>query len=270
MNQLSDERLLDTTQPSIARTYDAILGGKDNYEADRAVVRELVKAVPTAPMIAKENRAWLVRAVRWMATAGIDQFLDCGAGLPTMENTHDVVKRVNPDATVLYVDNDPACQVYGRALLENTETKTFLIDADLTEVDALFEHHAVARHLDLSRPVALIHCGVLHHVPDAGDPWGIVARYRERLPSGSALALTHFHAPEDERLHRVAKDLEMAMANLGSGWFRSREEIQAFFGDWEMVPPGLVYLHEWWPTGPRVTGTGDADYLILGGVARKP
>ena len=174
---------IDESKPSVARAYDAFLDGKDNFEVDRHLVEKFLEVLPDAKAMARKNRRWLIRAVRWLAdTAGIDQFLDCGSGLPTQENTHDVVQRVNPDARVVYVDIDPICAVHGRALLEDND-RTYFAHADLTEVESLFEHPSVTRYLDLTRPVALIHCSTIHHVSDEQQPYDIMQRYIERLPS---------------------------------------------------------------------------------------
>jgi hypothetical protein len=265
--------VLDTSKPSIARTYDAFLNGKDNFEVDREVVRQVTQVFPEACLIAMENRQWLVRAVRFLTREpGIDQFLDVGSGLPTAENTHEVAQLVIPDATVVYVDNDPACQAFGRALLEGNGF-THFVDADLTRPRELLAHPSITRHLDFDRPLAMLQCGTLHHVPSEQRPHEILSAYIDALPSGSYVLLTHFWDPKDNGpLTAAARDIEQRFrdAGLGSGFWRPREEIEAFFDGLEMVEPGLVPLHEWWPDGPRLCGPTPADQLILGGVARKP
>ncbi|HEY9407937.1 MAG TPA: SAM-dependent methyltransferase [Jiangellaceae bacterium] len=263
---------IDMTKPSIARVYDASLGGKDNYAVDREALKMVLEAAPHQGDVSKLNRKWLIRVVRFLADdVGIDQFLDCGAGLPTAENTHEIAQRHHPENTVVYVDNDPACNVHGRALLEQND-HTHFVAADLTEPDTLMSLPAVSKHLDLDKPLALILCGILHHVDDSADPVGIMRSYIDRLPSGSYVAITHFWDPADgSDQHELARDLEerFTALGLGSGWYRTREQIASYFGDLEMVKPGLTELYDWWPDGP-MSRQYPEEGLILGGVARKP
>lgn len=263
---------LDTSVPSVARVYDAFLGGKDNFAVDRELLRQTLEVLPQARLFAHSNRDWLVRVVRYLVGhIGIDQILDVGSGLPTRDNTHEVAQRLNSRAHVVYVDNDPACEAFGRALLEENE-RTVFVNADLREPDQLLAHPSVVEHLDFARPVALIHCGTLHHVAEAEDPRGIMATYLDALASGSYLALTHFQEPDDEYYSQLAQRLQ-AMAReggLNGGYFRAPTQIRAFFGGLELVEPGLALLADWWPDGPRVQPLDDAEQLLLGGVGRKP
>lgn len=264
---------VDPTRASIARVYDATLGGKDNYEIDREVVQKVAEVAPRQSDVARMNRRWLIRVVRYLSgTAGIDQFLDVGAGLPTVENTHEIAQQNNPEAQVVYVDNDPVCNVYGRALLEENNF-THFVSADLTEPDTLLALPEVNRHLDLNRPMALILCGILHHVDDELDPVGIMRRYIDGLPSGSYVGITHFWDPADgSEAHEMARELErrFTQLGLGSGWYRTREEIASYFCDLEMLDPGLVELDDWWPAGPPSRPRLTEERLLLGGVGRKP
>jgi S-adenosyl methyltransferase len=265
---------VDPNRPSIARVYDATLGGKDNYAVDREVVRKIAEVAPGQSDVARMNRRWLVRVVRYLAgeAVGIDQFLDIGSGLPTLENTHEVAQHRNPEAHVVYVDNDPVCNAYGRALLEANE-KTHFVAADLTEPDTLLAHPEVNQHLDLSRPLALILCGILHHVDDELDPVGIMQRYIDGLPSGSYVAITSFYNPDDGTdAPEMAKELErrFTQLGLGSGWYRTHEQIEPWFCGLPFVEPGLVELDDWWPSGPPMRPRPTEERLLLGGVARKP
>jgi hypothetical protein len=262
---------IDTTVASVARVYDAFLGGKDNYEVDREVFEQVSRVVPLAK-IARENRRWLIRVTRYLAgSVGIDQFLDCGAGLPTAENTHQAAQHVNPDARVVYVDNDPVVAVHGRALLEEND-RTHLVMADLTKPDELFAHPTVTKFLDLDRPIALIQCGSIMHVPDSLGPLEIMQRYIELLPSGSYLALTHLHDPQDggegSEIARFIQDV-FTNSSMGSGFARTRSEIESYFGNMELLEPGIVRLREWWPEGPLATPLTGIDDIVLSGVARK-
>ncbi|WP_028662976.1 SAM-dependent methyltransferase [Saccharomonospora halophila] len=268
------ETTIDSTKASVARVYDALLGGKDNYEVDRVVYRSVLESDPQAPATAVAIREWLVRVVRWLAgPAGMDQFLDCGSGLPTQENTHEAAQRLNPEARVVYVDNDPVVGAHGRALLEENPF-THFVEADLVDPEALLRHPDVTRNLDLDRPYVLMQCNTLHHLMDDEDPLGIMRRYVDALPSGSYVALCHFWDPQDEdpESSTFAGDMEQRLtgSSMGSGRFRTRDEIAAYLEGLEPVEPGLVRLHEWWPDGPRLTPLTSMDRVLLSGVARKP
>jgi hypothetical protein len=262
---------IDPTRPSIARVYDAVLGGKDNYEVDRAVRDELFAMGPEAVHLARDNRAWLARVVRYLAgTVGIDQFLDCGSGLPTAENTHQVAQRVNPDSHVVYVDNDPIVLAHARALL-TSDASTSLVGADIRDPAAVLGSPEVTELLDLSRPVGLLHVGILHHVNDDEDPYGVLEGYVRHLAPGSHVAVSHFFTPADgSPLAERAAAVESVLlgGELGRGRFRTRAEIQRFFDGLEMVEPGLTHLAQWWPDGPPPE-LGLHRLIMLGGLARK-
>ncbi|MGH3880030.1 MAG: SAM-dependent methyltransferase [Actinophytocola sp.] len=264
--------VIDTTRPSVARVYDCFLGGKDNYEVDRQVFEQVDAVAPQMKLLARAGRNWLVRVTRFLAgSAGLDQFLDLGAGLPAAENTHQAAQRMNPDARVVYVDNDPVVAAHGRALLEENDN-TRLVNADLTRPDEIFTDPEIIRHLDLSRPLALIHSSTVHHISDGENPAEMMRRYVELLPSGSYLVLSHFADPQDggegSALARCVEDI-FANGAMGSGYFRTREQIEGYFGGLQLVEPGLVPLNQWWPDGPLLSHT-TADQVALGGVARKP
>jgi hypothetical protein len=166
---------LDFSKASLARLSDALLGGHDHYEVDREAMRRLLAIAPGARAMAKEHRDWLVRAVRFLAgKRGIDQFLDLGSGMPTAENTHEVAQRYNPDAQVVYVDNDPVVQVHGRALLEENYL-THVTGADLTRPAETLADEVVKEYLDFRRPVALILTSIVHHIDDYERAKRIVA-----------------------------------------------------------------------------------------------
>jgi hypothetical protein len=263
--------VIDTTRPSVARVYDCFLGGKDNYEVDRKVFLQVDAVAPQMKLLARAGRRWLVRVTRFLTReAGIDQFLDLGAGLPAAENTHQAAQRINRDARVVYVDNDPVVAAHGRAVLEEND-RTHLVMADLTRPDEILTHPDITRHVDLSRPVALIHSNTMHHVADTEGPAEIMRRYVELLPSGSYLVLSHFADPQDDGPgSELARDVEEIFTRgaIGSGFFRTRKAIEEYFTGLQMIEPGLVPLNEWWPDGPLLTrSAGDA--LALGGVAHK-
>jgi hypothetical protein len=268
-----DQPVIDTTRASIARVYDAALGGHDNYAVDRAMLGEILKITPQAPLVAKALRKWLIRTVRFLAdSAGIDQFLDCGSGLPTVGNTHQTAQDCNPDAVVVYADNDPTVQAHGHTLLADNDRAHF-VAADLRHPNELLAHPVVTEHLDFDRPLALIQCATLHHVDDAADPAQIMARYVDALPSGSYVALTHWHDPEDAGSGTdLVRGIQTAYRanSIGTGRYRTRQEIAALLEGLELLDPGLVELDQWWPDGPARTPPSLVERVILGAVGRKP
>jgi hypothetical protein len=266
---------LDTTRPSIARVYDYSLGGKDNFPADRAVFESILEVAPGHREVARMNRHCLRRMVQLMAMNGIEQFVDLGAGLPTRASTHEVAQLENRHAKVVYVDHDPVCTAHGRALLENREDTHFVL-ADLTEPDALMGAEGVVwRYLERHRPVGLLLVGVLHHVGEGArdDPAEVVGRYVELLPPGSYVAITHFWDPAEEDLaqHRLARAIEQRFIDgLGSGWYRTRRQIEKYFDGLELIAPGLVELDDFWPAGPPLRPRLAEQRLMLGAIGCKP
>ncbi|OPG14121.1 SAM-dependent methyltransferase [Microbispora sp. GKU 823] len=256
---------MDTTKPSIARVYDAFLGGKDNFAVDRAVAMEGMRHFPDRGEGARNNRAMLFRGVKYMAEQGIDQFLDIGSGLPTMDNTHSVAQRINPAAKVVYVDNDPIVLAHARAILQ-TDERTRVITADMREPGVILNHPEVEGFLDFSRPVGLLLVAVVHHLADAEDPNGLVDTYKARLAPGSYMQLTHFCscAPEMRELEAVL--LQM----LGTGRARDMPEIVRFFDGLDLVEPGVVHVPEWRPEEPVRYPLDLGGVCVAGGIGRKP
>lgn len=258
-------RGIDISKPSIARAYDAALGGKDNFEVDRGFVAELLKVLPESRLLALYNRALIARGVRFLAEQGVRQFLDLGSGLPSADNTHQVVQRVAPDARVVYVDKDPIVLAHGRALLAENDHTT-VVTADLRDPGGVLGHLDVAKLIDFAEPVAIMLVAVLHHLSDAEDPQGIVDAYMAAAAPGSYLFVTHFCDSDP-----AARDVEDRFLRiLGSGRFRSRAEIEAYFGALELVPPGVVPVPEWRAEEPIPEEHALVSRLKLGGIARKP
>jgi SAM-dependent methyltransferase len=263
---------IDTTRPNIGRVYDYLIGGKDNFTIDREVGDEILRLVPEARQVGMANRAFLRRAVRYMVSeAKIDQFLDIGSGLPTQGNVHEIAQELVPRAKVVYVDNDPVVLVHTRALLKNRETAT-IIEADLRRPEKILEDPTVRSLLDFDRPIGLLMFSILHHVNDDEDPVGIAATLRGALAPGSHLAITHFHDPSEQRPEDAAiVDASERQLNerFGTGRFRTREEILAYFGDFDLIEPGLVPMPLW---RPDVAGNGPLStvhHRVLGGVGKK-
>lgn len=273
--QLTDESTpihIDTTKASIARVYDAFLHGKDNYEIDREVLRRVQQVAPEAAQLAWDNRDFLIRASRFIASqTGITQYLDCGSGLPTAENTHQVVQRVNPDARVVYVDNDPVVLAHGRALLEEND-QTHFSAADIFNPEEILGDSVVRKHLDFSEPIALFQFGTLHHYDGERPPADIMQTYIDALPSGSYVGLTHFYDPQTDEHSELARRMEDVFVHspMGSGAFRTREEIEGMFPGLELVDPGFSLCASWWPDGPQIKPLSPVQYCIAGAVGRKP
>lgn len=257
---------LELRTPSVARMYDYLLGGKDNLAIDRERAEEAVEADPLFPGVVRENRAFLGRAVRFLTDeCGVDQFLDIGTGLPTQDNVHQIAQRINPASRVVYVDNDPVVLAHGRALLANDD-KTTVVQADLRDPQAILNHPEVQRLLDFDRPIGLLLLAILHFVPEKNEPQKIMDELRAALPSGSYLAITH--GSPDLRPDVVHKLEEIYSRTASPALARSREQVMAFFGDFELVEPGLTWV-PWWR--PDSEPDRDSDLIwFLGGVARKP
>ncbi|WP_433499083.1 SAM-dependent methyltransferase [Sphaerimonospora sp. CA-214678] len=264
---------VDSTTPSISRVYDFMLGGKDNFAVDRHVAEMALKIAPDAPAAARANRGFLRRAVRHLAgEVGIRQFLDIGSGLPTQGNVHEVAQAVAPGSKVVYADIDPIVLVHGRALLAKDDSTT-VIQGDIRQPEDLLSRPETRRLIDFDQPVGLLLLGILHHLNDEEDPGGIAARLRALLPSGSHLVISHFHNPGPTRpevsaqAHQAEK---LFNQNLGTGRWRSHDEIMAYFGDWKLLDPGLVPLAEWRPEPDEPVERGITYHTFVGGVARNP
>lgn len=260
---------IDPTEPSSARVYDALIGGKNHYEADRRVLSQILEIAPEAQSLGREHRAWLVRVTRYLVNQGIDQFLDLASGLPTTESTHNVVQRSDPDSRVVYVDNDPVVAAHNRALVEDERTR--VVDVDLVESEKLFNHPRVTDTLEFDRPMALILCATLQYVDDLTTAQRVMKRYVDQLPSGSFVALTHQYDPADGgACSKLAVRLQEHLREmLGTGTYRTWDEILSFFDGLELLEPGLDYLHQWWPDGPLNVPSSPVHYTVLGGLARK-
>ncbi|WP_236795079.1 SAM-dependent methyltransferase [Amycolatopsis sp. GM8] len=268
---------VDPTRASVARVYDHMLGGKDNYEVDRKTYEQMKAALPEVIDVALANRAFLIRVVRFLATqTDITQFLDCGSGLPTAENVHQVAQRLNPESKVVYIDNDPVVIAHGRALLAENELTEF-VDGDIFQPRGILENHVVRTHLDWTQPIALFQMATLHHHKgDRHAPAEVMREYIDALPSGSYVAISHLLDPETEDT-KVARQLEDAVArgSLGGATWRTRAEIAELFHELDIIKPstvaepGVVELVDWWSDGPMLKPRNVAHRIIAGGVARK-
>jgi len=260
---------LDTTIPNVARIYDYLLGGKDNFAADRAAAERLLTVIPDVAAIAADNRAFLGRAVRYLTSMGIRQFLDLGSGLPTRSNVHEVAQEQVLGSRVVYVDYDSVVALHGKALLASGGSVAVL-HADLTEPSVILEHPDLLHVLDLSRPVGVIFASALHFVPDEADPWDIVAQYRDRLCSGSYIAITHAPArvPGEDPEHDEENAASFFCQTSAPLYMRPLAEIERFFDGFDVVEPGVVFMQDWRPDpGSHAAGRHRS---FRAGVGRKP
>ncbi|MFD8847576.1 SAM-dependent methyltransferase [Streptomyces sp. NPDC059604] len=262
----------DFDTPSVARMYDYLIGGRDNYSADREACAELLRIAPSTRELALVNRAFLVRSVRYLAEeCGVTQYIDHGSGLPTPPNVHQIVQEIHPDAArVVYVDNDPIVLGHGKMMLEEDTATTAVILQDMRKTDAIFESEEVRRLIDRNKPIACLFVSVLHCVPEKDDPWKLVRDVARRLPSGSYLVISQL-ASDDPQLR---SDITQFMrATTGGNWgeVRSLAEVNRFFDGLEMVEtqaPCEVSL--WRPDGELGPRQKTKEWVEFGGVARVP
>jgi hypothetical protein len=255
---------VDPFTASAARIYDYMLGGKDNYAVDRDVGDQLLANAPISPWIARQNRRFLGRAVRYCAEQGVRQFLDIGSGLPTLENVHEVAQRVDPACRVVYVDNDPVAVVHAQALLTGG-TNVAAIGGDLRKPEEILAHETVRHLIDFSRPMVVLMVAILHFIRDSENPAGVVARFVDEMAPGSYFVLSHAtHDVRPESASRARDIYRRASSPLVT---RTKQEIGELLHGLEPVDPGLVFTVEWRP--PREIPDPERSGLYAA-VARKP
>ncbi len=258
---------IDTTRPNVARIYDYLLGGKDNFAADREAAKRLIAVIPDVARIARDNRSFLGRVVRYLAIeGGIRQFLDLGSGLPTQANVHELAQGVAPDARVVYVDNDPLVASHGRALLASGDQVRMVL-GDLRDPASILRHPDILGLLDLARPVAVLCTSTLHFIADEAQPRKIIAEYRDQLAAGSYLAITHGTLEDDPAGEGQAAEgvYRQASSQLH---VRPLPDVLRFFEGFDFVEPGLTWITEWRPE-PGTAPIG-RQHSMRGGVGRKP
>jgi S-adenosyl methyltransferase len=240
------EPAFSTSVAHIARVYDYWLGGTTNYAADREAAEQAMAAYPDMPLSVRANRAFLARAVRYLARdAGIRQFLDIGTGIPAATNTHEVAQAAAPDSRVVYVDNDPIVLAHARALLtSHPEGDTRYVDSDLRDTGRVLAE--AARTLDFSRPVGVMLIAVLHLIGPDDDPYGIVTRLLGAVPAGSYLILSHVASDIQQDQMASVRD-RMNRLVFQQSWYRSRDEVTQFFAGLELLEPGVVPVPQWRP-----------------------
>jgi hypothetical protein len=260
-----DRPAFDTSVASVARVYDYLLGGKDNFAADRQAAEAAITTFPGIVQAVRANRAFLGRAVRYMAgQAGIRQFLDIGTGLPAAGNTHEVAQSIASDCRIVYVDNDPVVLAHARALLTSSpQGATAYIDADLHDTGMILTE--AAKTLDFSKPVTIMLVAVLHFIPDDGEAQQIVSRLMSATAPGSFLVISHAASDiKTETMGAVIGQANQLVTQKTT--LRSRDQVRGLFGALEVVEPGVVELHNWRPDSGTVTGNQSIGWS---GVAQK-
>ncbi|MFI0447426.1 SAM-dependent methyltransferase [Actinomadura sp. 6N118] len=251
---------IDVSTPSPARIYDVFLGGKDNFAVDRAAAKVATEAGPDVPRAARENRAFLGRAVRLAVESGITQFIDLGTGLPTQGNVHEVAQALAPDARVVYVDNDPIVLVHARALLSPSDT-TVVIQADARKPAEILDNPRVRALIDFDRPVAVLMLAILHFAEDE-EARNTIAAFHDAIVPGSLLIMSHSTVEgHPESGGEVVKAWKNATVQIHS---RTRDEVTALFQGFDLLEPGVVWVPEWRPDHP-----GEGTRWMYAGVGRR-
>jgi S-adenosyl methyltransferase len=259
---------IDLERPNAARIYDYLLGGACNFEHDRQFAEKFLELIPNAELAARQNRAFLRRAVRFCVNAGIRQFLDIGSGIPTVGNVHEIAQEMAPDCRVLYVDNEPVAVAHSELILEGNDN-TAILQADLCDPDTILNSESAKRLLDFTEPVALLMVSVLPFIPDEAGPRTAIARYLDVMASGSYFVLSHGTAEgmEDDAAQASHREYQRTTT---PGIGRSRQEIIGLMSGTELVEPGLVWTPQWRPDSPGEVGDHPEHSLVLAAVGRKP
>jgi hypothetical protein len=263
MSQPSDRPGLDPAQPAAARIYDYLLGGKDNYEVDRAAAEKVLAVAPDQRRLARANRAFAIRATRELAAAGVSQFLDLGTGFPTSPSVHDAAHQADPAARVVYVDHDPVVYAHNAALLADDD-QVAAVQADIRQPAVILSHPEVTRLIDFAAPVGVLCVAVLHLVPDSAQPARIVAQYRDAMSQGSFLVLSQFASESNPEA--MAGLRAVAAGTPVQTYFRPSGAIQAFFAGFDLLEPGLTWVEDWRPDSIAAP----TRLKIAGAVGRKP
>ncbi|MET7297270.1 SAM-dependent methyltransferase [Streptomyces griseoloalbus] len=262
------ERDLGQDRAHSARMYDYYLGGKTNYAVDREAAQAVIRVFPAIEVTARVNRAYMQRAARYLARRGVRQFIDLGTGIPTVPNLHQVVQEEVPEAAVVYADNDPIVLVYADELLDGTpEGTTCYLEADVTQPDKVLEAIDASGAIDFGQPVALSMHALLHFVPDDKDPYGIVGSLTAALAPGSYLSLTHCTGDFEPEAWQAIVDTYRERGTAAQ--VRSHAEVLRLFAGLELLDPGLVSAHRWYPGPHGAASLTDGQVSLYAGVARK-
>jgi O-methyltransferase involved in polyketide biosynthesis len=257
---------IDIEQPSAARMYDYYLGGTHNFAADRKAAEAIIAAIPDVADGCRANRAFLQRVVRALAEAGVHQFIDIGSGIPTVGNVHDVAQKAVPDPRVVYVDIDPVAVLHARQLLADHD-RVAVIQQDMREPSAIFEHPDVARLISPDEPIAVLLMAVLHFVPDEQDPKGILAAIRAAMPVGSYVALSL--GVRDARPKEASDAQQVYHRTANPLTVRTKQEVTDMLDGFEVLEPGVVYVSQWRPDPDDPPVEHPERHAMVGGVARR-
>lgn len=256
----------DASRPHVARVYDYLLGGKDNFASDRTIGDRMLASIPAVQLGVRAQRDVLGRVVRYLVgDVGLRQLLDIGSGLPTADNVHEIAQRIDPATRVVYLDNDPIVLSHAEALLAD-DGSAFVVEGDLRDPAGILSHPDVRRHLDWEQPIGLLMCGILHYVLDEEHPGDVVATLYRALPSGSYVFIHHLLATEDPA---AAELQEQMRTGIGRAQFRTMAEVRSLFERLELVEPGLVLVPDWRPEPPAVRDHPVLEMACVG-VGRKP
>jgi S-adenosyl methyltransferase len=257
---------VDIGQPSTARMYDYILGGGHNLEADRALIDSMLAAQPEMRRFAVVNRAFLRRAVLFMISSGVRQFLDLGSGIPTVGNVHEVAESVDPNCRVVYVDNEPVAVAHSEMVLAGND-HAVILQADITEPTVVLNAPETRKTLDFDQPIGVLAITIGHHLGPERDPHGVFARYREAIVPGSMVAITH--AAEEFATDRTAESGRLGRRTNLNFYLRDRAEILGLFGDFALVEPGLVPSSQWRPDRGDDVAVDPVQDGFYAGIGRK-
>ena len=252
----------------MARVYDYLLGGKDNFAADRAVADQMIASLPAVQVGVRAQRDVLGRVVRYLVgEAGLRQLLDIGSGLPTAENVHEIAQQVEPATRVVYLDNDPIVLSHAKALLADDKV-TFVADGDLRDPAGILAQLDVRERLDWDQPIGLLMCGILHYILDDENPGELVETLYRALPPGSYVFIHHLLQLDDPASATLQDQMR---AGLGRAQFRTLDQVRALFDGLELVEPGLVLVPDWRPEhGTAAVRHHPVLQMACAGVARKP
>ncbi|MGV9318218.1 SAM-dependent methyltransferase [Streptomyces sp. NPDC003660] len=262
--------MLDLSKPSVARMYDYLLGGTDNYQVDREACEELLRLAPSTRAIALINRAFLVRAVRYLARdRKVRRFLDHGSGLPTSPNVHEVAQAVDRSCEIVYIDNDPVVAAHGNMSLAEDPSTTAVLEMDMRETDRIFASPQVKRLLRGGQPVAALFVSVLHCIPDTDDPWDLVRRVADRLPDGSYMVISQLASDDPDLRASITSFMDAA---TGGNWgeVRSLGEVNRFFEGFELLETldnKPVEVSLWHPDSDLAPRQKSKEWIEYGGVA---
>jgi SAM-dependent methyltransferase len=238
---------LDVTMPSAARLYDYYLGGHHNFAADRRLARRVYEIFPETPNIARMNRDFLRRAVRFLANQGVRQFIDIGCGLPTVGPVHGIAQSISPESRVVYVDNEPVAVAHSKILLRDND-RAVVLQADLRHPETILDNDATRSLVNFDEPVAILMVAVLHFISDNCDPAGLLAHYRRRLRPVDYLVVSHITGTESSDIARAA---ELYQNTRNPLYLRNYEQIATMLSGFSLIDPGLVYVPEWRPDRPE-------------------